>query len=43
MQRIDGVTVATVDLEETDYQEYYNGYANKTLCRCSTTRRPDRL
>ncbi|MFY8144576.1 MAG: alpha,alpha-trehalose-phosphate synthase (UDP-forming) [Caulobacter sp.] len=31
MQRIDGVTVATVDLEETDYQEYYNGYANKTL------------
>ena len=31
MQRIEGVTVATVDLEETDYQEYYNGYANKTL------------
>ncbi|RAK57532.1 alpha,alpha-trehalose-phosphate synthase (UDP-forming) [Phenylobacterium deserti] len=31
MQRIDGVTVATVDLEEADYDEYYNGYANKTL------------
>ena len=31
MQRIEGVTVATVDLDETDYQEYYNGYANKTL------------
>jgi len=31
MQRVDGVTVATVDLEESDYDEYYNGYANKTL------------
>jgi len=31
MQRIDGVTTATVDLEEGDYQEYYNGYANMTL------------
>ena len=31
MQRIEGVTVATVDLEETDYQEYYDGYANRTL------------
>jgi len=31
MQRVDGVTTATVDLEEGDYQEYYNGYANKTL------------
>jgi trehalose 6-phosphate synthase len=31
MQKADGVTVATVDLEEGDYQEYYNGYANKTL------------
>jgi trehalose 6-phosphate synthase len=31
MQRVDGVTAATVDLEETDYDEYYNGYANKTL------------
>lgn len=28
---IAGVTVATVDLEEQDVQEYYNGYANKTL------------
>jgi trehalose 6-phosphate synthase len=25
------VTAATVDLEEQDVQEYYNGYANKTL------------
>ena len=25
------VTVVTVDLEEADYQEYYNGYANGTL------------
>ncbi|MDB5447724.1 MAG: hypothetical protein JWQ97_3041 [Phenylobacterium sp.] len=31
MQKIDGVTVATVDLEEADVDEYYNGYANKTL------------
>lgn len=31
MQRVGGVTTATVDLEEADYQEYYNGYANKTL------------
>jgi trehalose 6-phosphate synthase len=31
MQKVDGVTVATIDLEETDYDEYYNGYANKTL------------
>ena len=31
MQRAEGVTVATVDLEEADYQEYYNGFANKTL------------
>jgi trehalose 6-phosphate synthase len=31
MQKTDGVTVATVDLEEADLQEYYNGYANKTL------------
>ncbi len=29
--RAEGVTVATVDLEEIDVQEYYNGYANKTL------------
>jgi trehalose 6-phosphate synthase len=31
MQKIDGVTAATVDLEESDVEEYYNGYANKTL------------
>ncbi len=31
MQKVDGVTVATVDLEEIDVDEYYNGYANKTL------------
>ncbi|HEX7761513.1 MAG TPA: trehalose-6-phosphate synthase [Caulobacteraceae bacterium] len=28
---VDDVTVMTVDLEEADYQEYYNGYANGTL------------
>jgi trehalose 6-phosphate synthase len=26
-----GVTVATIDLEEQDVHEYYNGYANKAL------------
>lgn len=26
-----GVTVATIDLEEQDVDEYYNGYANRTL------------
>ena len=26
-----GVTVATVDLDQQDVDEYYNGYANKTL------------
>jgi trehalose 6-phosphate synthase len=31
MQRAEGVTAATVDLEEQDVQEYYNGYANRTL------------
>jgi trehalose 6-phosphate synthase len=31
MQEIDGVTVATLDLEEIDLEQYYNGYANKTL------------
>jgi trehalose 6-phosphate synthase len=31
IRRVGGVTVATVDLEEQDRQEYYNGYANKTL------------
>jgi trehalose 6-phosphate synthase len=30
-QRDDGVTTATVDLEEQDVEEYYNGYANRTL------------
>jgi trehalose 6-phosphate synthase len=28
---VDEVTVCTVDLDEADYQEYYNGYANGTL------------
>lgn len=27
----DGVTTATIDLEEQDLDEYYNGYANSTL------------
>ena len=31
VQHLAGVTTATVDLEEQDIQEYYNGYANKTL------------
>ncbi|MDQ0465725.1 trehalose 6-phosphate synthase [Caulobacter ginsengisoli] len=31
MQRVGGVTIALVDLEEQDRLEYYNGYANKTL------------
>ena len=30
-RRVDDVTVATVDLDEADYQEYYNGFANGTL------------
>jgi trehalose 6-phosphate synthase len=30
-QRNDGVTSATIDLEEQDVEEYYNGYANRTL------------
>jgi trehalose 6-phosphate synthase len=29
--QIDGVTAATIDLEPADIDEYYNGYANKTL------------
>ena len=29
--RQNGVTTATVDLEEQDIEEYYNGYANRTL------------
>jgi trehalose 6-phosphate synthase len=31
MQNSGGVMVATIDLEEQDIEEYYNGYANKTL------------
>jgi len=31
MQTVEGVTAAVVDLEEADLDEYYNGYANKTL------------
>ncbi|MCJ2186563.1 alpha,alpha-trehalose-phosphate synthase (UDP-forming) [Novosphingobium beihaiensis] len=31
MQRIDDVTTATIDLEPQDIDEYYNGYANRTL------------
>lgn len=29
--RVAGVTTATIDLEEQDIEEYYNGYANRTL------------
>ncbi|WP_288487403.1 alpha,alpha-trehalose-phosphate synthase (UDP-forming) [uncultured Novosphingobium sp.] len=31
MQRNFGVTTATIDLEPQDVDEYYNGYANRTL------------
>ncbi len=31
MQRNNGVTTATIDLEPQDIDEYYNGYANRTL------------
>jgi len=31
IQRIGGVTVGLMNLEQQDLQEYYNGYANKTL------------
>ncbi len=31
MEKIDGVTAAVIDLEAQDLDEYYNGYANKTL------------
>jgi trehalose 6-phosphate synthase len=31
LQRHDGITTATIDLEEQDVEEYYNGYANRTL------------
>ena len=30
-QKHEGVTTATIDLEEQDVEEYYNGYANRTL------------
>ena len=30
-RRRDGVTIVTTDLEPQDIQEYYNGYANRTL------------
>jgi len=30
-ETVGGVTAATVDLEDVDLDEYYNGYANKTL------------
>ena len=28
---LDGVTTATIDLEQQDIDEYYNGYANRTM------------
>ena len=31
MERVNGFTTATVDLEPGDVDEYYNGYANRTL------------
>ena len=31
IQRRAGITTATVDLEQQDVEEYYNGYANRTL------------
>jgi trehalose 6-phosphate synthase len=31
LRRVDGVTTATIDLEPQDIEEYYNGYANRTL------------
>src|SRR3546814_19962809 len=30
-QRNQGVTTATIDLEEQDLDEYYNGFANRTF------------
>ena len=30
-RRVSDITVVTLDLDEADYQEYYNGYANGTL------------
>jgi trehalose 6-phosphate synthase len=31
LKTTEGVTTATIDLEEQDVDEYYNGYANRTL------------
>ncbi|HKX79793.1 MAG TPA: trehalose-6-phosphate synthase [Novosphingobium sp.] len=31
LTRHDGITFATIDLEPQDVEEYYNGYANRTL------------
>jgi trehalose 6-phosphate synthase len=31
LQTHDGVTIATIDLDPQDVEEYYNGYANSTL------------
>ena len=31
LSRVNDLTTATVDLEEQDVEEYYNGYANRTL------------
>jgi trehalose 6-phosphate synthase len=31
LQRHEGITTATIDLEEQDVEEYYNGFANRTL------------
>ena len=31
VQRANGATTATIDLEQQDIEEYYNGYANSTL------------
>ncbi|HWK40819.1 MAG TPA: trehalose-6-phosphate synthase [Croceibacterium sp.] len=31
MERVDGFTTATLDLEPQDVEEYYDGYANRTL------------
>ncbi len=31
LNRVGGLTTATIDLEEQDIDEYYNGYANRTL------------
>jgi len=30
-EEVDGITAATIDLERQDFDEYYNGYANRTL------------